>query len=94
MGLNAGRRPDNLPILRNPIGKGLGEVHGLASLGQHLDPGRVLDRIFRIHPPPERYRVRTESARGLRPGLTGFNDGQVRRLARLFHWEKYKPEKA
>jgi hypothetical protein len=58
------------------VRKGLRKVDGW-----QLNPGAVFDLVFAGHALPERQPVPAERARRSRPGLTGFNDSRVPRLA-------------
>jgi hypothetical protein len=60
--------PENHAIGRNPFGKGLREVDGLAALLEKLNPGAVFDLVFAGQALPERQPARTERARRSRPG--------------------------
>src|SRR5580704_5021045 len=53
MRLDARGGADDLAILCDSGGKGLGNVHSLATLRQHLHPGCVADIVFSEHATPQ-----------------------------------------
>ena len=94
MRLNPGGSSNDFAVLGNPVCEPLCAVQSLTRLGQHLDPGGILNPIFRRRFTPKRLAMRAKQPRGLRTGQARFNEGQTWWSGGPFHLKNYNLKKS